>query len=252
MTLLAQLSDFHVRVGRDDRSAAAKAGATVRAVLAHDPAPDAVIVTGDLADTPSDAEYERVRELLAPLPMPVHVLAGNHDDAQAVSAHFGQPPRYVASVGDLRVIGCDTSIPGRGDGALGAEGLAWLEERLGEDTRSPTLVAMHHAPLLVGVPAMDASRLADADRRALGALLARSPHVLRVLAGHVHRTTFAVLGGVPVFACPATSSQLVLDPSARESEDLEFTDEPPGYALHRLADGELNTYVLAVRGGPPD
>ena len=246
MTLLAQLTDFHVRDG--DERAARRVAAAVAEVLALDPAPHAVVVTGDLADTPSDAEYERVRELLAPLPMPVHVLAGNHDDPAAVTRHFGSPAQYVARVGDLRVIACNTTLPGRGDGALGPERLAWLAAALAEASGTPAVVAMHHAPLLTAVPAMDAFRLADDDRGGLGELL-RGSGVLRVLCGHVHRAMTADVGGVGVFACPATSSQLVLDFDARELEDLSFTDEPPGLALHRLADGELTSYVLTAREG---
>ena len=86
--ILAQLSDPHVLVGPGDRGSAESLAAGVAAVLALRPRPDAVLVSGDLADTASAAEYERVRELLAPLPMPVHVLPGNHDDRDALRAHF--------------------------------------------------------------------------------------------------------------------------------------------------------------------
>jgi hypothetical protein len=77
----------------------------VEAVLALDPLPDAVLISGDLADTGAAAEYERVRELLTPLPMPVHLLPGNHDRLE-----WDGP--YAADVGDLRLIACDTTKPG--------------------------------------------------------------------------------------------------------------------------------------------
>jgi Icc protein len=51
--------------------------------------PQAVVVSGDLANSAATGEYERLRELLEPLPMPVHVLAGNHDDRDALREHFG-------------------------------------------------------------------------------------------------------------------------------------------------------------------
>ena len=56
--MLAQLSDPHVH---DDESAAALAAA-VRSVLALLPLPDAVLVSGDLAEHAAAAEYEPVRE----------------------------------------------------------------------------------------------------------------------------------------------------------------------------------------------
>ena len=80
-TTLAQLSDPHIRVGPNDQRSAAALEAAVRSVLALDPQPVAVIVTGDLADGSTPAEYARFRELIAPLRMPVHVIPGNHDQA---------------------------------------------------------------------------------------------------------------------------------------------------------------------------
>src|SRR5262245_6213568 len=118
--MLAQLSDPHIRLGDDapDRALAA----AVAAVAALDPAPDAVLVSGDLADTGDPREYARVRELLAPLPMPYHVLPGNHDDVAALEAVFG-PVSYAADVGDLRLVALDSTIPGRGDGRIPLDAL---------------------------------------------------------------------------------------------------------------------------------
>ena len=90
MTVLAQLSDPHLRVGADDRGAARALETAVAAVLDLRPAPDAVLVSGDLGERGEPDEYSRARELLAPLPMPVHVLAGNHDDAEAWRRRSGR------------------------------------------------------------------------------------------------------------------------------------------------------------------
>src|SRR5512132_2414444 len=94
-TLLAQLSDPHVRVGPGDRGAAHALAAAVEAVLALRTPADAVLVSGDVAEHGTAAEYERARELLALLPMPVHVLPGNHDDRDGLGACFGSEPRYA-------------------------------------------------------------------------------------------------------------------------------------------------------------
>jgi 3',5'-cyclic AMP phosphodiesterase CpdA len=217
--MLAQLSDPHVH---DDDSAAALAAA-VRSVLDLRPLPDAVLVTGDLAEHGTAAEYERVRELLAPLPMPVYALPGNHDDREALRAQFGGTE--TADVGGMRLIACDTSQPGRDDGSLD---VAWLAARLAESD-APTIVAMHHPPVPIGIPALDRIGLPEADRAALAGLLVRSPHVCRVIAGHVHRTVFGVLGGCGVVACPSTYRQTRLVFGA---EQLRLVDEPPAFAVH--------------------
>jgi 3',5'-cyclic AMP phosphodiesterase CpdA len=225
--ILAQLSDPHIRLPPEDEGSGAALEAAVRAVLALDPLPDAVVVTGDLADGARPAEYERVRELLGPLPMPVHLLPGNHDE--------GVQAGYAVRVGELRLVACDTTIPGRDDGEVD---LAWLEATL-DDT--PTIVAMHHPPILTGIPPLDAIGLTNRD--ALAGLLQRSPQVRRVIAGHVHRGAFGMVGGCGVVACPSTNLQAKLDFGA---EDFTVVSEPPAFAVHALVDGELVSHLQPI------
>lgn len=217
-TIIAQLSDPHIRVGPDDQGSGAALEKAVAAVLALDPLPDAVLVSGDLADGATPAEYERVRELLTPLPMPVHVLPGNHDELD-----WDGP--YAADVGDLRLVVCDSTLPGRDDGHLD---LDWLDAQLAQST-APTIVAMHHPPLLTGIGGLDAIGLPELERTALEALLARSPHVRRVVAGHVHRTAFATLGGCAVVTCPSTNLQAKLEIG---SSGFSIVPEPPAFLVH--------------------
>jgi 3',5'-cyclic-AMP phosphodiesterase len=250
--LLAQLSDPHVN--DDDDGPALALAAAVRSVLALDPAPGAVLVSGDLTEHGSVSEYQRVRELLLALTMPVHVLAGNHDDREALRKSFPLPLtpadapsddyRYVTRCGPLRLIGCDTTQPGRDDGAFGPDRLAWLEARLTEDLDAPTIVALHHLPLPTGIPAMDALGLSRADRVAIDELIAAFPHVGRVVTGHVHRAVVGTLGGCAVFACPSTHLQVALD--LREPVRLKVVSEPPGFGLHVAVAGELVSHVVAV------
>jgi 3',5'-cyclic-AMP phosphodiesterase len=240
LTLIAQLSDPHVDVGPDDAGSAQALGAAVDAVLALEPLPDAVVVSGDLTNGSDARSYERVRDLLAPLPMPVHVLAGNHDDHEALSEAFGTPVRYTADVGELALVACHTPLPGRMDGRLD---LDWLEAELEAARGRPVVVAMHHPPLLTGMPVLDEIGLPAEERAALGELLARFPNVRRVVAGHVHRTAFAVLGGRGVVTAPSTNLQARLEIGARA---FDFRPEPPGFLLHVELDGELVSHLQAL------
>jgi 3',5'-cyclic-AMP phosphodiesterase len=217
-TIIAQISDPHIRLGPNDQGSAAALAKAVEAVLALDPLPDAVLISGDLADGGTSTEYERVRELLAPLPMPVHVLPGNHD-------RLDWDGPYAADVGELRLIACDTTIPGRDEGRLDID---WLEAQLAAST-APTIVAMHHPPLLTGIGGLDAIGLPEVERAALAALLARSPQVIRVAAGHVHRAAFGTIGGCPVVTCPGTNWQAKLEIGA---EGFTIVKEPPAFVVH--------------------
>lgn len=251
-TLLAQLSDLHVRVGPRDRDSARALAAAVDAVLALTPRPHAVLVTGDLADDASAREYERCRELLAPLPMPVYALPGNHDDRDAVRAHFapldprdhaGDLVQFSVTVGGLRVVLCDTTMPGRDEGSFGRERRAWLDAELAAEPRVPTIVAMHHPPAVIGLPGLDALGLPPDDRAALAALVARRPQVRRVVAGHVHRTVFDVLGGCGLVIAPSTNIQARLEIGA---PDYDLVAEPAAFAVHVLLEGDVVSHIQPV------
>lgn len=188
--------------------------------------------------------------------MPILLLAGNHDDADGLRAHLGapgqpgEPLQYSERVGGLRLIASDTRRSGRADGALGRERLTWLDGQLARDRTTPTLVAMHHPPVLTGVGALDDLGLAETDRQALGELVGRNPQVRRIVAGHVHRTAIGALGGCAVLVCPSSYLQLVLD--LGPSSEIALVREPPGFALHVLLDDELVSHVLPIGDyGPP-
>jgi 3',5'-cyclic AMP phosphodiesterase CpdA len=254
--VLAQISDPHLRIGAGDLGSAQALAQAVRTVAELEPAPAAVLISGDIADHASPAEYEQVRELLEPLSMPIHVLAGNHDDTGGLRAQLGaqgkpgEPLQYSARIGPLRLIACDTTLEGRDDGALGAERLAWLEAELERDLETPTLLAMHHPPLLIGLPAVDELGLAEADRAALGLLLPRHPQVKRILAGHVHRGAVGSIGGCPVFICASSYLQLALDP--RPASEIALVREPPVIGLHVLVGAELISHAIPIGDhGPP-
>jgi 3',5'-cyclic AMP phosphodiesterase CpdA len=249
--MLIQISDPHIG---SEPAAEGRLAAAVQRVRSLPQVPDAVVVTGDLTDHGRPEEYARVRELLAPLPVPAHVLAGNHDDRAALRAAFdltGEPDDPIEGafvVGDaegdgsgvLRVVYADTTIIGRDDGRLDVPALA---ARLDADRQTPTIVALHHPPLLVGIPIMDGLALAAADRAELGTLLARTPQVRAVIGGHVHRTVVARIGGCPVLALGSTQIASRLDLAAQEFETVH---EPPMIAVHLLVAGELVSHVQPV------
>jgi 3',5'-cyclic-AMP phosphodiesterase len=254
--ILAQISDPHVRIGPGDAGSAEALSAAVAAVNVLDPRPDALLLSGDLTDHATDAEYQRVAELLAPLPMPIHLLAGNHDDPDQMRAHLnapgsaGEPLHYSQTVDSVRLIACDTTIRGRDDGALGPERLGWLEAELERDRETPTVLAMHHPPLLIGAPAVDELALAETDRHALADLVARNPQIKRIVAGHVHRGAVGAIGGCPVFACASSYLQLALD--LRPASEIWLVREPPVFGLHVMVGGDVISHVVPIGDhGPP-
>ncbi|HYI36383.1 MAG TPA: metallophosphoesterase [Thermoleophilaceae bacterium] len=244
--MLAQLSDLHLRAG--DPESESRVQRAVAAVAAMDPLPDALLVSGDIADVPGPEVYARARELLEPAGLPLLAIPGNHDDGDLLVASFGTVP-VVATAGALRVVGVDTSRPGRADGRLEADELDRLDAELARDTETPTVLAMHHPPVLTGVNALDAIGLPAGDRAAIAGLLGRHPQVQTVACGHVHRTMATALGGAAVVICPGVSSQLHLDLRPRDDLPIQMTGEPSGLALHVLVDGGIRSHVVTLTDG---
>lgn len=246
---LLQVSDPHIGADWGGADSVAKLTAAIESARAVCPRPGAVLVTGDLADNATDAEYEQVRELLAPLGGPLYVLPGNHDDRRTLHRHFGvpggdgEPVQYSADLGPLRLLVLDTTRPGEVPGALDAERLGWLDRELAAAPRTPTLLAMHHPPLRTGIPAWDELCLADTDCQALAEVIARHPHVRLIVAGHLHRTITGELAGRAVLTVPSTYVQARLDLG---SQEFELADEPAGFAIHVVQDGELVSHVQPV------
>jgi Icc protein len=76
-TVLVQLSDLHLREGEDGAGPARRLQHAVRCVAALEQPPDAVLLSGDLADEPSSDAYEQAHELLSQLGVPLHAIPGN-------------------------------------------------------------------------------------------------------------------------------------------------------------------------------
>ncbi len=253
--LIAQISDMHIKApGLLLYRRIDTAGYLERAVahiLRLDPRPDIVLATGDLVDGGKPEEYALLRELLAPLDMPVYLIPGNHDARDAMRTAFPDH-RYLPADGflqyaidelPLRLIGLDTLTPGRPHGELCDGRLSWFEARLGEQDR-PTLVFMHHPPFDCGIAAFDMAGL-KLGRDRFADIVRRHPQVERVMCGHVHRPIQMRWGGTMASIAPSTAHQATLD--LREGARLSMTMEPPGLALHQWRPGSgLVTHISYI------
>ena len=260
--LIAHISDLHIRpVGEfaarivDTNMLAERA---LRAVASFRPAPDCVVVSGDLTECGRVAEYQVASRLLTRLlPMPVFVVPGNHDRRDNFRAGLADLPgvtadptfvQYVVDDFPVRLVMLDSVVPGAGHGELCATRLAFLENALAAAPARPTLLVLHHPPLVTGVPGMDVIPLRDTP--ALAEIIARHPQVLGVLAGHHHRAIVAPLHRASVCVAPATvghQSELCFDATT----PAFFTLEPCAYWMHRwTAEDGLVSHLAFVENYP--
>lgn len=253
--LLAQISDLHL--GERARDGVEPEGC-VRAVVGRLealPNPiDALLISGDLAEHGSRKEYKLAQKLVGGLGVPVHVLPGNHDDRKKMRKSLGIPGEgdapidYAVDLGPLRLVVIDSTIPGEDRGDFLPAQLERLEAELAEAPEQPTIVAMHHPPLVTAIADWDSVIMAPADRRALAAVIARHPQVRAIVGGHLHRVTASTLAGRPVLAAPSTYLQARPDFVA---ETVELYAGAPGFALHALRGEEFSTQVEILASNRP-
>ena len=180
-----------------------------------DPAPQALVFTGDLADKAEPGAYAALRAIVEPaaaaMGADVVWVMGNHDERAAYAAGlFGGSPGdtgdatqdRVHEVSGLRIVSIDSSVPGYHHGELTGDQLAWLADVLATPAPHGTLLALHHPP--IPIPMMPAAQIIELlDQQRLADVLAGSD-VRAILAGHLHYSTYATFAGIPVSVASAT------------------------------------------------
>lgn len=244
--LIAQITDTHIKAGGKLAYRRVNSAEKLRNCVAHlnamNPRPDVALLTGDLVDLGKAEEYAVLREILAPLRMPIYAIPGNHDDRVAFRQAFadhdylprvGEFAHYVVEDYPVRLIGLDTTVPGEPGGDMCAKRIAWLDAQLQAAPDRPTVLFMHHPPFLTGLANMDWQNCGNGE--ALGALVERHRQVIRILCGHVHRSIHLHWHGVTASIAPSPSHSCVFDLNEKPSHD--FVLEPPTCEVHYWREG---------------
>lgn len=243
---VAQISDLHIKkpgalaYGRVDTAKALERCITALNNLA--PTPDLVVISGDLADTPTPEEYDHLRRLLAPLRLPFASIPGNHDSREMMRTAFpaskyaqlSGPLNQRIELAGLDLMLLDSSVHGKPHGLLDAATLEWLDATLASAPERPALLFLHHPPFKAGIWHMDRQDLFNAG--ALAEIVRRHSRVRLVATGHIHRATLTMFAGVPTTICPASNHAVDLD--LAQLREPSFKVEPPAFHLHVWFPGE--------------
>ena len=214
----------------------------VLAAAATEPA-QAWLATGDLAHDGSAEAYRLLRTCLERLSSTVYCIPGNHDDPARMRTVLRggriHMPDYL-HLGQWQILLLNTHAPGREAGELGRRRLEQLQRRLQSQASPHVLIAMHHPPVSIGSPWMDAMMLADAA--AFFRCVDAAPQVRAIVWGHVHQAFDASRGGIRLLGTPSTCVQF-----APGADRYRKDPQPPAYrrlALH--ADGRVETDVARL------
>lgn len=193
------------------------------------------VITGDLAHKGEIGAYELLSEILSRLPVPYHLLVGNHDDREKLLSVFPNTPvdenGFIQSIVDLdigRLIFIDTVEKGEKFGGFCAQRAGWLIDQLKGSGDRPVYLFMHHPPFDVGIPYMDGMRLLRGED-VLADALAQFPNIRHLFFGHVHRPIAGSWNGIPISAFRGTAHQVAL--RLVETAHLVRSHEPPAYGV---------------------
>ena len=211
---LLHLSDLHLR-GEESPPEIVDGEVGLLRVLAEIEAtgarPEAIVFSGDLANSGEPKAYARLRAAVEPVAERLGARTiwamGNHDDRANLREHLLGEPRSdeplnaVHWLGGLRVIVLDTSVPGAHHGEISAEQLEWLGRGLEVPAPEGTLLVMHHPP----VPCIQPLAILVELRGQAGlAAVVRGSDVRAILGGHLHYSTSATFAGIPVSVASST------------------------------------------------
>lgn len=218
------------------------------AMQLHDDA-EAIFITGDLSDWGEEADYKRLRNMLEPVSIPVHLCIGNHDDRPTFLTEFPEMMGdlgFVQNVVPLSIghaITLDTWGPETHAGHFCEQRANWLDEQL-HDRDGPVWIFMHHNPLPIHVAPMDKIMLLD-DGRFREVVARHAQKIAHIFHGHCHLPLCGHINGVPFSAPRGTNHAGWPDFSAKEQ--LAAADLPESYSV--IFAESNSTMVMMVEYG---
>jgi 3',5'-cyclic AMP phosphodiesterase CpdA len=247
--IIAQISDTHIALDVPDADRRSRDfEATIADINALDPAPDAIVHTGDIVHNGRPDEYARALSILAAARVPVYVLAGNKDSRESLRAAFSSSG-YIGSNTEfidyaiedypVRLIAVDTLHAQSNKGDFCSERAERLIEMIDAETTKPIAVFAHHPPFEVLVGPDRLHFETEEAMRRLRQTLQHSQRIAAVFSGHVHRAAEGRVGGMPAIVMPCIATPL------RRGEYPAHIKTSPVYYLHRF--DPLCGFVTAAR-----
>jgi 3',5'-cyclic AMP phosphodiesterase CpdA len=204
MTKIIWLSDLHFTsegsvLGHDPRI---RVQAAIDFINTHHSDANHCLISGDLVNRGTVADYSALTNILKTLTIPVHPMAGNHDDRTLLRNHFDLPKttmsdfvQYDLTMTNARVICIDTKKTGADGGEFCAERSNWLDLQLQQNPDTPTYLFLHHPPQPLGLPMQDTDCMENGA--AFLDLISKYTNVKHLFIGHVHRPITGTLRGIP-------------------------------------------------------
>lgn len=183
--LFVHVSDIHVGRGERGDFLPKKLETCIDEV--NELAPDAVILTGDLTMWGLKEDYSLAKKYVDRFKSKTLIIPGNHDSRYTGYIYFEKyfgVGNWTQEIGDVFIVGVDSSIPDLDEGQVGRGRQDWVEKTLQNAPEGMyKIVAVHHH--LVSVPGTGRERSVLTDAGDFLQMLVRND-VNLVLCGHKH------------------------------------------------------------------
>ena len=240
-----QITDVHLRAVTGDTLLGVDTWHSVAAVLDQALAehrPDALLVTGDVAQDPVPDLYARFYGWLqARFPGPTLVTPGNHDIAGNMGALL---ETECLELPGWQVVPLDSHVDDEPQALVSAADFAALERACNRSANVNLVVATHHPPVEIGCPWLDRDRIQNGAE--LLEWMAEHGRIRAVVFGHAHQELNFTHRHLGLHGTPSTCMQF--EPG---SASFSVDEQKPGYRWLLLAeDGTLTTEVRRVEDYP--
>lgn len=249
--LIAQISDLHIGFEGQSNpcSNSARLADVLHALQSMKRQPDLILATGDLVETGAVWSYQALQKALKGLSIPIYFGLGNHDDRAPFQTVFPNISfdagflQYAIEDRPVRIIMVDSLKQGQHGGDFCGARATWLDKKLSEQPERPTLIALHHPPIVAGIDWIGA-RADDAWLEMFTPIIAKHKQIRHVISGHIHRPIVKQFAGTTLSVCPAIAPEVGLeladiDPNTPDGRAL-LRASKPGFSLHDW-DGESFT-----------
>ncbi len=244
-----QITDTHIFESADDHFDGVNTTESLSTVITHIKQQreqiDLVIVSGDLVHDPVSSAYLKLRHLLDKLELPVFCLPGNHDDPVLMHKLLNQQLIATQKLVDANhwgIILLDTFLKNSHSGRLQLSELEFLEQSLEQFKDKSVLVCLHHPPISVASPWMDAMKLENHED--LFNVLDKFKNVRSVIWGHIHQVIMEKRGDILMYGSPSTCVQF-----KPRSEEYVRDDFGPAYSVLNLyRDGRVDIETQRLEG----
>jgi 3',5'-cyclic-AMP phosphodiesterase len=246
---ILQITDLHILPDLDETflgiNTAHYFSAILKLAFADHHYFDLILVTGDLAQEPCPASYQRILQDLKAYNTPCICLPGNHDDYELMQQILNTSRvscKKQIFMENWQLICLNSQIPGAPGGRLSKQELVFLEDCLTGHPNHHALIAVHHHCLHTKSAWMD-TMIIENNQEFL-ATIKHYPQVKAITTGHIHQVMDITLGAVRILGTPSTCFQFT-----PESRLFSLDITAPGYRLMKLyTDGRIESGITRLSG----